>query len=312
MSFKYKLLSLLAVVGVLVIIPVAAQDDGEVVGGDEAGLRHFISFLTNTFQAPDSPAPTVHVGEVLPEPLFQVPLVEDATVIGSIDYVEDGMLYSQPDQILYETALSPQEVVTFYNENLGDTFSIPSSFAPPPGGGFMPENTTQYTQFCYNEGDGALFINAMPFDGGTRVNLNLGDAESAQYICSTEMMEDTRFPDAFQMLPKLSAPDGVRVVAGYGEPIGGGGGGGGSSVEASSNATLISDTMGAQDLLAYYLEEVSGEGWTIDSTTTVEEGGWLSITRTEDDKLWGGMITIIKDPTAENEFNAYVAVYLGE
>jgi hypothetical protein len=308
MRFSYR--ALLFVLVLLTIPPAIAQNDGiEIIGGDEEGLRQFISFLIFADLSLEVVPPDVYVGQGLINAPFEVPLPEDADLVGSLDYSEEG-LYSISDQLMYETSLTPRAVATYYAENLGDEFQLPSSYVPPTDGGLIIETAPQHGQYCYNNGEGILTLVIVPAREGSHVTLYIGDAQSAEQACITDPLE-TQLPNAFRLLPELPSPEGARVSAGYQKPMDNGRAGG-AFVEASVTATIVTDSLTAKDLIEFYSEQMTTKGWSISYTHAVADSGSLTFTLTNEHGLWGGLLTIVRDPTSENEFHANVGVYLAE
>lgn len=136
-------------IGCAVVAGVGAQDDVpasiEVIGGDEEALREFIGrFLRPIYGQPNEGVNhAILIGELPEELPVDVPLIEDAQVIGS-------MVQEEPfdAQIILETSQSLDEVFDFYDSSLTEagwheinqTYQS-SGFVPP-----SPERTQ--LNFC--------------------------------------------------------------------------------------------------------------------------------------------------------------------
>ena len=288
----YGLLALLA----LVVLPVLAQESNvQIIGGDEDALREFVLRYLGAGGAYTEDT-TILIGALPDELPFDLPLPNDAQIVGSIVRSDSHSI-----EIIADSALEPDAVVAFFDDALADGWESAQGGMMPVGG--FVENPFTMGQFCYNEGEAALNINASSAPSGmTDIRFYIispGDA----YMCAGG--SEMAVQDAFRLLPRLTTPEGVELLPGSG---GGGGGGFPGRRSASSTANLTTERP-LQDIADDYNAQLVDAGW--EQSDSAVSGGvaWSGWTFTDETGArWGGTFTITASPTDDGEYAAWLMI----
>jgi hypothetical protein len=288
---------------------VSAQGGGDggvqVVGGDEDTLREMLrAVVQQRFPFLEDSTITMYVGS-LPEDTaalgFEPTLPENSVVIGTVtsEFSPEGKIL-QPNQLIFTTDMSPQEVIDFFAKTLpSDEFRDEMNFQP--GGGFVTDNAYQIGNYCFNDDQSHLtIIAASAGNQSSLVTLEvIKEFLPEQGLCGN--IGRPPFDDAFRVMPRLTAPEGISLRAN---------GGGGGAGTAKSEAILTGEPLNIEDLLAFYDDELNAAGWEILESASADTGGWLSAQFVdEDDTTWLATLTLLQHPTRVNEYSAALTVF---
>jgi len=242
----------------------------------------------------------------LPDQLpVEIPLPEVSRVLGSLIRNPESI------NILLDTHLSPEQVLTFYRQRMQDAGWQTTEIYRSNRGGFMSSGSrSQGGNETFYQGlrDPSLIVNALGSssawgDEGNRnrsgpaltVNAYTGRGNVTDVRLNLEM--NSPFPpgppphmrgrpsrNTFGLLPALEAPEGANQT---------GGGGGGSLNSAHSEATLETHH-DLSTLSAHYKTQLEQAGCVL-----TEEGqngplAWNTWTLKEDDEQWHGFLIILK------------------
>ncbi len=259
----------------------------ELIGGDEAALREFISRYI-TYPGSDAEHIRVYLGSLPPEFSYDLPLPEDARVIGSVQQTSYAQL-----QVIQETSLTPDEVQTFYAEALPAAGWTVADTAY--GGGFVSADYS--ATYCQGE-EIFLSVNAgvLP-EGKTDVRVFV-QASQGYSPCAP----NAEYSDPLsEMIPALKNPPGTRMSSS--------GGGGGSSDSEAYNETHLTGDISAPDAATYYNDQLSAAGWTLVESGSADGLGWSTWTFTDaDGDAWAGTLLVSDIPPGSGKLFAYVRV----
>jgi hypothetical protein len=275
-------------------IPLTAQDDIpapiNVIGGDEEALREFISLILRPIYAP-APAGienTVLIGEMPDNMPIDLPVLEDARVVGSL-FQNEPLSF----QAILQTEQPAEAVLEFYSSALAET-GWSESGRPYQGAGFIPAQPDQRQVTLCDSENNTLTIIALPLDDNTTdVRVNIQSALNYNPCAQTP-------PAVTSLIPELEAPEGVRIQ--------GGGSSGGSSGEQSVSASLITD-LSVDALLEHYNQALEDAGWTLVDSGSSGNGAWSTWTfRTEAGEDWSGTLFMLKSAAGDNQRQAMLNV----
>ncbi|MCB9449966.1 MAG: hypothetical protein H6672_00915 [Anaerolineaceae bacterium] len=269
----------------------------EIRGGNAESIREFFARTLRSY-GPAGDTIIVYVGSLPDDLPFDLPLPEDARLIGSITH----SVYTSTE-IIFDTAVSPKDLVAFYTENLpGDAWRANTNL-PVPQGGFVQQETS-IGNFCSTTGEFWMTINSTAMDGElTDAHIYISAPGDPSTCGGNEINMAT---DAFTMLPELRTPEGVEILP---QVSSGGGGGGGFGQRYASMGVVLGTERPLADVLTDYNVQLEGAGW---HNVMAESGtgfAWSSWTITDESGvIWGGTLTITASPTSENEFSATITV----
>jgi hypothetical protein len=266
-------------------IPGFAQD-AEVVGGDEATLREFISRYLGVMGAPGAPQASVRIGQ-LPEDLpFEVRVPDATQVLGTV-FNSDAFYTSY--QVIATSNLSPDDVKAFYDSAYAGEMWAAATQGYQPGG--FIERPSAYQAYCFNQSEAILNMNAVAMEDGAtdlRLYINMpGDA----YACGGTPPEQPPHPDPYAKLPTLQTPQGVTLVPGSV------GGGGRPGFMSAASTALLDTARSLDDFGPEYFAQLEAQGWTAVQTGVAEGSAWSTWTFTDEDGLsWIGMFNLTAYP----------------
>jgi len=292
---RHKLYLLLVVV-MLTALPVAAQDT-EVVGGDDAALRDFISRTLGTSPFPGDII-TIYVGEIPDEIPVDFPILEDARIVGMIERPAPT-----PSQIILETELAPADAMNAIVEDLGADWEEQTNMPVGPSGFIAYENVTK--QFCYNGDEAAVSVVAQQLESGlTEINLHIFTATDP-YMCS-EAAGEMYGMVPYNLLPQLKTPEGAELVPQFG---GGGGGGGAPGYRSASNSAMLETERPVAEIAADYNAQLEAAGWVLAKSEAGENFAYSGWTLTDEQEAdWSGFMTITADPSNVNQLLAVITI----
>jgi hypothetical protein len=261
----------------------------EIIGGDEAALREFISRQV-TYPGAEADHITVYLGTLPPELPYELPLPDAVRVIGSVQQTNDEVL-----QVIEETSLTPDEVQTFYAEAL-PAAGWQLADGPNYGGGFVSDDFS--AMYCQGEEVFLSFSTGELPDGKTDVRIYI--QSSQEYSPCAPGQEQYGDPIA-DLIPALKNPPGTRMSSS--------GGGGGSSGSDSYNETHLEGDISAPDAAAYYNDQLTAAGWTLVESGSADGLGWSTWTFTDaDGDAWMGTLLVSDIPPGSGKLFAYVRV----
>jgi len=189
----------------------------EVTGGDEEALRKFISlWFEPVYPTGSTQMPAVFIGNLPQDIPLEIPLPNDASIIGSVTG------YPIEYSIILSTSQSPETVQEFCEGSLTEK----GWHDAPIQGGFGYE-ANLFSGYCYKENSAFLQVETvMISDTETAIRLGL-DMEPEAYRCDSGTYIG---PTYMNLIPILHAPNGVMVT--------GGSGGGGVDTDGSITIKL--------------------------------------------------------------------------
>ena len=270
----------------------ATESAGKVtiIGGDEAALREFLGrWLGPGTSGPPDKDTTIWIGQLPEDPPLPLPIPDSARVIGSMEGPYAAL------EVLLDVDQPFEEVREFYRQTLTeDDWTMPESASP--GGGFV-DMPFEVDSYCREKDDAYFTLSGRDIEGApTDVRLSL--MIPAEYTpCDARTASQP--PDAYSLLPALSAPSGVEMRSG-------GGGSGNGYGESSAN---LRSTLSPSDLLTPYNEQLAAAGWKLSSSESAESFAWSTWTVPETDRHeWNGMLLILKTPPRSGELYALLRV----
>ncbi|HLE03738.1 MAG TPA: hypothetical protein VI729_03875 [Anaerolineales bacterium] len=273
-----------------------ASYESEVVGGDEAALREFISRAL-TYHYPGATGGTTVLVGGLPENLgFELPVPEDSRVIGSI---VRGTLQGGTEIIL-DVDLAPEEALAFYREQLLQA-GWEEQTQQAYGGGFgFVSGSWPNTTFCLEENEAAIFLSAYaPPSLPTELRLNI--QQEAQYSYCLPQQEG--MDEASRLIPALESPPGSLIQSGSG-----------SSGEgmAESSAVLTAEFSTAA-LAEQYAAQLLEAGWKPLAQDEEPELAWSFWSAADaEGQDWSGLLLIFKSPIVPEKVFASFRVDRGD
>jgi hypothetical protein len=292
---KVALVGLVVLALLMAALPVGAQDGGnsgfEFKGSDDPVLLQKLFGYFMGAGYPSDQTVTVWVGELPEEMDASAP--EGATIVGAV--VTDNVYYPN-SRIFLETNLAPEAVIDFYTNALEGWELVPASYGGPIG--FVDQNYGTYATFCSTEQ--ALNVNAQGHeDGNTTIFIDIYPA----YGGSCQGGYPPKGDDAYRYLPVLTTPEGITLAT----PMGGGGGGG-PVLSASADALMRSE-LPLEAIAAAYNAQLQSTDWTLVSQSATDLVAASTWTFSDDqDRIWGGILTFVANPTVPGEYVARVVV----
>lgn len=272
----------------------------EVIGGDEESLREFIKqWLVPVQTDGSSQDMIVYIGSLPKELPYDLPIPEDAHMVGSItgswvDYL-----------LIFDTRLSSKAIHTFYAENLtGQGWQEAPANAGP--GGFI-SSTDLFSGYCHEAEDAFLNVETgLNFNGQTSVRLNL-DISPPPFNCDASAISSGSLYE--KLMPQLETPGGTIVQSG---------GASSSDHEAEITAHLQSDLSPLQ-LVEFYNEQLLAFGWKMQDSGDVQGSGngegaaWSHWTFTdEQENNWHGSLIVVKTSANSDKLFALLRIEKGK
>lgn len=257
-------------------IVVSSDISIEVVGGDEATLRDFITqWFVPVF--PDSSVHEikVYIASTPKDIPYELPIPDNANIVGTVtgnwvDYL-----------LIMDTNLTPQSVNEFYTTSL-----IEKGWHEAPTnqgqGGFIYQSDL-YSGYCYGDGEAFLSVETPQIsDKKTSVRLSL-DITPDIYMCNPD---STGYGYLHaDLIPELNAPSGAIIQ---------GSSSGGSDRDAEVTASLKS-TLSAAEVIEFYNKQLLEVGWSMKNNDSGEGAAWSNWTfKDKDGKDWIGTLIVIK------------------
>jgi hypothetical protein len=184
-------------------------------------------------------------GQLPPHPPVELPLPSEAWLIGSV-------LRGQDSTTLFETALTPEQLLAFYRERMTALgWTEQEQFFPSLGGGFLQAAPAQAAH--------ALFFATAHGPSLRLASASLGVAKATEAQLTIETAPHhlgqgplRRHPNQdLNVIPPLLAPEGARQQ-------GMGGGGGGGDWRASAELTTDLDLAAVTE---QYTMQLAAAGW---------------------------------------------------
>ncbi len=282
------------------LLPILAQggEDVTVVGGDVPGLREMIATLVRA--AGPGGQSTVGIGALPGSLPFDLPLPDDARVVGSITSLaspEAGAAIT----VLLNTTLPPEDVADFYAAALtGGDWRTAASTAEP--GGFT-DAVSRQAAYCFGS-DTLVNIQARSlFDGTSGVRL-VTNMSSGGAPCNGSSSAADPAADVTGLIPQLHTPEGAQLRAvNEGEEDG--------PVEhrTVANEAVLTTAMAPGDLIELYNVQLLDAGWHHLVTEWTDGSAWSGWAITDAEGFtWSGVLTLTANPLVEGEFFARVLV----
>lgn len=295
---------ILILIILLLVIPfTSAQDTSsvEVIGGDEADLREFIKVMAGGYGPMGIGSVTVTIGELPDDIQVELPTMDGFTVVGAIQREKMGSW-----QIWYRAGGSAQDATDAFSQEMLNLGWFVADEVVRSMGGFV--STQQATNaFCFADPIAFVYINAVnQSDDEVVINLNV-ETGNMPLFCSEEgIPNEIMMNDPFQVLPTLSAPEGVTIRLGGG----GGGGGGPMGLQSASTTAVLITEMTAAEILPLYNEQIEAAGWTLVESSGDEMGAWSTwiMEDPETERTWSGVLTLTALPAGEGDFFAMLYV----
>jgi hypothetical protein len=183
-------------------------------------------------------------GQLPPHPPIELPLPSDAWLIGSV-------LRGQDSTTLFETALTPDQLLAFYRARMTSLgWTEQEQFFPSLGGGFVqavPAQAAHALFFATAHGPSLRLASGSRSANITEAQLTL---ETAPHHLGQGPLR--RHPNQdMSVIPPLMAPAGARQQ-------GMGGGGGGGDWRASAELTTDLDLAAVAE---HYITQLAAAGW---------------------------------------------------
>lgn len=257
------------------VVPAVPVGQVNVIGGDEAALRHFLArWLAPAFPADSASGMTVTIGAIPDDLPFRLPLPPDTSVVGA--------LIGGPNlgtQILLETRQSAAQSSQFF-QRIFEAQGFVQPLNPVRGSGFTSSDPA--ITLCRDEDNLALSIFALPHDelpADVRISIQSQDHS----LCQQSKQDGSR---AQGLLPTLSQPAGSSMS-------------GGGDGDAYTMADLVSELSPAE-LSDHYAGQLAAAGW---QQVEVGDDGpvaWSAWNLTDDDgNAWSGLLVIVSKPGSE-------------
>lgn len=259
--------------------------------GEESQLEELAMRLLIYPGDPRAKRPRLFLGKIPENFPLDLPVPEGARVLGTLARSEENV------EIVLESDLTPDEVITFYRERLQPLgWNEPENDMQVHMGGFVHGGIGRHNHLTLCQGpDGpSLMLSILQLEGkGTdmRLHFNLGREGNP---CKQQRRPRHRMHHSHQeMIPPLMPPTGAQQH---------GGGGGGSDIEWHSNATLKTNlTLDA--LARHYAEQLRQGGWTLSGEGASGPLAWHTWKFTnEEQESWNGLFFILKKPEREEEY----------
>jgi hypothetical protein len=259
-------------------------------GGDPALLRELAERLLSPPPnvRGDTPRARLFPGALPPGVELDLPMPPGGRLIGSVQRDTPG---PQTNVVRIEVVLdargTPAELAAFYRSALGERgwFAPPSG--GPPAGGFQPTAGPPYPVFCASSTGPFLNLSAYPVRGGpSEVRLSIVIGEPGPCGEMPPPPPVSRIP--FELLPALTAPDGVEVTNAITGPTWPG--------TVSSDAIAETD-LSTTALEAHFAAQLAAAGWTRVDGGAQGRLAW-SVWQVPGEGEWEGFLYVLDGPGA--------------
>lgn len=280
------------------LLPALGQGGEEVtvVGGDLPALREMITYLVRAAE-PDSRS-TVGIGALPGSLPFDLPLPEDARIVGSITSLTPTETEAAIT-VMLNTTLSPEGVADFYTAALSgpDWRAVESALVP---GGFtnVPSIMAVY---CYGS-ETMVTLRARLLPDGTS-DVRLATTMGGNAPCNGQAPAADPAADISGLIPQLQTPEGVHLRAVNG------GEGSADVLRTTANEAVLTTDMAPGDLIELYNVQLLDVGWHHLVTEWTDGSAWSGWIFTDAAGItWSGVLTLTANPLVEGEFFARVLV----
>jgi len=286
----------------LVSIPLLAQNKSSVTlsgaTDDTDNLNLIIEFLAGSAPDADIQITVAEMPDDMPV-AFTVP--DNMTLVGTINR---GQPFGLGLEVWILSALDPQETV----DTIAADFLANDWFAPEDiyvgNGGFTPHQNIGMG-LCAADGEQFVWVNAQERTAGTYTTLQLQEAHVPPFCFGdTSVRQPEGVPQAFNMLPTLTTPDGVTV-----NPYAGGGGGGGLGRSSASSSIELVSELPLSAIADEYITQVNEQGWELNANGSTSQNAFATWTIIDEDGvLWRALLNITAYPDNPNAFFANIQV----
>ena len=260
----------------------------EIVGGDEAALREFVTrWLGSSYPGQEADHITVYVSSFPPEMRYPLPLPDGARLVASVRQTRDEFI-----QLILDAPMPEDSVVAFYEE------ALPAAgweAAPNDGsGGFV--STDFGPTYCLGE---EMTLNLL-------ISPLSEEASDVRIFVQSDADYSPCKPDqgvgdpVFDQIPTLKNPPGTRMSDG---------GSGGSSVTDGYSETHLEGDLSAAETAAFYNDQLTAAGWTLVESGGADGLGWSTWTFTDaEGAAWTGTLIVSDVPPGSGRLFAYVRI----
>ena len=218
----------------------------------------------------------------------KLPLPDKAQVIASV--VREPANF----EILLEVAQPPEQVQTFYREQLKAAgWQKPAAFGDLKG--FVSFDFAPEPKFCKSSRGPELNISVNPTQKATisEVRLNLNASSASGSLCEKPYIVDVP-------LPTLSAPPNTLT-----NPKGAGG-----SNEHMDSSAILETKLDSQTLVGHFSAQFKGAGWRQQDSGQSGPMGWSFFTlKNKKGQSWQGMLSITQFAGKPNQYFASASVF---
>jgi len=265
----------------------------EIVGGDEAALREFVTrWLGSSYPGQEADHITIYLGSLPPEMPNPVPLPDGAHLVASVRQTRNEFL-----QLMLDVPMPQDTAAAFYEEAL---LTAGWQAAPNDGsGGFV--STEFGLNYCLGEETSlSLQISALSEEAS---DVRIFIQSDAGY---SPCKPDQVYGDpVYDQIPILKNPPGMRMI---------GGGSGSSSSGGSDDAEAYSEThlegdLSAAEAAATYNDQLAAAGWILVESGSADGLGWSTWTFTDaEGESWTGTLIVTDIPPGSGRLFAYVRI----
>ena len=216
----------------------STETTAKVVGGDEQSLREFIArWFAPGFSSETAQQTLIEIGSIPDEWQLNLPIPNDAHIIASIQGEWTDTI------VMIDTALPPDEVFSFYQQQLSSQGWEPAS-SDINEIGFI-SSSESFRSYCSDDGKAYLIVSASQFaDGKTDLRLNLfTDADPS--MCGEDFTEEIS-----SLIPQLKSPQGAISLDGSE-------GGDEKSWEVS---TQLKTSLSPKEIASHYNQQLESAG----------------------------------------------------
>lgn len=256
----------------------AGPAEVNIIGGNETTLRRFLKrWLAPSY--PGGPTKiTAVIGALPPELSFDLPTLEDPTVIGTLVRQDER----PSTQIILDTEMPQDEVIETLSETLqAQGFQAPAQREPTTV--FQSTSPRDFTELCSPDDELAVTFTAFEVtDDTTQVRINIVADEEHGPCGEAKTTEPARFSDR---LPTLSPPEDTTVRSS-------GSSRGSNFTEAE--AELISD-LSVDELAEHYQDQLANAGWDMTDASQTDVTAWSAWSFTDDeDNDWTATFYLVQ------------------
>lgn len=266
---------------------------------NEALLQELALRLSTSPGDPRISDPQLLVGQLPGNLLVEIPLPEGSRVLGSLIRSQEHI------DIVFDSDLSPEDVLSFYEERMSAAGWNDQEMMRPAHGGFVHTGfavSENRRVFCSDPQGAALTVSAYPGKHtGSDVRLDL-NASSEHSPCAqrTRMPSQVVHRGLGELIPALVPPKGARQQNG---------GGGGGRDRWHSFAMLETDR-DLVTLATHYPMQLEKGGWVRSGIGQDGPVAWSTWTFQDKEKEpWRGLFFIFKVPEREREYILEVMIF---